>query len=356
MNRSELFRAYLRILTLLQRKPEGQTMRQLVARIGYPEPMVRRVFRHMDEMSENLLLERRAETGDLVYSLKRSRKRRPLLERLRPAEVLALVDAVDLVGPTPATADLRRQLLAGLVPRGDASGTTRLMLRLVKGPPPLYRDPAVMETVRAWEAAARAAACCEVTYRSGRGRTRTGRLDPLGTVYLAGPGVWHLVGRSGRNRIRTLPAERVTAVIRIGAGSAPARDFTLADHFSLSWGVDRGRVYDVVIRFAPVPENMLAKVNRQTAGRQRQIERRPDGGFIYRDRVQGLDELRRWLRGYGLGAELLAPAALRQKMRTSLERYLERVAAVEAAVETEVDAKVETEVENAAAVPDGPTP
>jgi predicted DNA-binding transcriptional regulator YafY len=50
----------------------------------------------------------------------------------------------------------------------------------------------------------------------------------------------------------------------------------------------------------------------------RAIDRRPDGSVEIAYRVADADELARWVLGWGAQAEILAPAALRDRVRMLL--------------------------------------
>lgn len=51
-----------------------------------------------------------------------------------------------------------------------------------------------------------------------------------------------------------------------------------------------------------------------------EIEELPDGGLILRFCVGGLDEVKRWVMGYGSHAEVLAPESLRQAVKEELKQ------------------------------------
>ena len=58
-----------------------------------------------------------------------------------------------------------------------------------------------------------------------------------------------------------------------------------------------------------------------------QIEELPDGGLILTVQVAGIEEVKRWLMGYGADVEVLEPAALREQIRREIE-ILQKIYAV----------------------------
>ena len=51
-----------------------------------------------------------------------------------------------------------------------------------------------------------------------------------------------------------------------------------------------------------------------------QIEELPSGGLILRLRVGGVDEVKRWIMGYGYHAEVLQPESLRAQFKDEAEK------------------------------------
>ena len=51
-----------------------------------------------------------------------------------------------------------------------------------------------------------------------------------------------------------------------------------------------------------------------------QIEKLPSGGLILRLRVGGVDEVKRWIMGYGIHAEVLEPESLRAQFKNEAEK------------------------------------
>lgn len=324
MNPSDLVQAFCRLDAGLWARPQGLTLAEMVQGAGVSPEAVGRLLAALDDLG--VLVQTEGSGGERHYTLRRRRGRQPLLPALTPAEWQAVLDALILAGGARPVFRLRQlvEQLAGI----PAGGPVR---RLVKGPPPLYRDAETGELVETWEMAAAARRQAEVHYRTARGAERTETVDPLGTVFVGWSGLWHLVLRDGKARIRTVPADRVLAVQLLDSRFRYPRGFSLHKWFAGSWGVERGPEYEVAIWFDAHPENVQQKVKRETLGRVgRTLVQQPDGTLVYRDRVSGLEELRRWLRGYGQSARVLAPPALRRRMRKSLERYLRRVAEVEA--------------------------
>jgi len=84
--------------------------------------------------------------------------------------------------------------------------------------------------------------------------------------------------------------------------------FDIRDYLDDAWGIIPGREkHDIVIRFTPRVARNVAELQWHHS---QQIEFDADGSCIMRVRVNGLDEIKWWIIGYGDQAEVLEPPEL----------------------------------------------
>ncbi|HEX7708180.1 MAG TPA: WYL domain-containing protein, partial [Thermoanaerobaculia bacterium] len=132
---------------------------------------------------------------------------------------------------------------------------------------------------------------------------------------------WYLIGKCHRNgQPRTFRLDRIGAVLPIGSGFERPKDFDVERWFESSWGVEAAgwgdaapsELHDIHIVFdaavAPLIEH-----GRHHAKEQK--EKRPDGRLDYRLRLGPLEELARWITGFGGAAVALEPPELVQRVR-----------------------------------------
>lgn len=213
---------------------------------------------------------------------------------------------------------------------------------LVKGR--YYRqEPAVEERVNDLEEACRGRRRVRFRYAAMSGETTERTADPLGLVYYWFQDAWYLVAGvcPGNDRaageIRHFRLDRMGEVEVTDEGFSPPDGFDLERHMAPCWGVERGELHRVRIRFHD-EGNVLARVRRETSHRDsaRFVPEPGGGSVIYTDEVSGLNELRVWVRSFGSSAEVLEPDQLRREVLESVERIVRRYSEAPAARPTGV--------------------
>jgi predicted DNA-binding transcriptional regulator YafY len=98
-------------------------------------------------------------------------------------------------------------------------------------------------------------------------------------------------------------------------------DFDLRAYFGDAWAVFRGdRSYHVEVRFAPEAAPLVIET---TWHHTQQARRHKDGSVTLTFRVDGLEEIARWLLGWAGWVEVVRPAELRAMVVEQLRRALE---------------------------------
>lgn len=144
-------------------------------------------------------------------------------------------------------------------------------------------------------------------YRSLWSRRQAWRgLDPYAVFHREN--TWYLVGHCHlRNEPRTFRLDRIAKARRLdGAFEPPA--FELNVFLQETWGVYRGRtLHEVVIHF----DSSLAPLIEEGAHHpEERIEKMGNGALKYRVAVSHLDEIARWIVGFGGAARAVEPPAL----------------------------------------------
>ena len=115
---------------------------------------------------------------------------------------------------------------------------------------------------------------------------------------------------------RTFRLDRVAEVREIGTRFTRPADFDLDRYLEHTWSIFRGRrLQEVVVHFQASLAPLLEHARHHASER---LARLPDGTIEYRLRVSHLDELARWLVGFGGQAQVLEPAELARQMRELL--------------------------------------
>lgn len=125
--------------------------------------------------------------------------------------------------------------------------------------------------------------------------------------------VWYVAAWCHENReIRTFRLDRFDEVRPRQKRFDPPSDFDLEAFLAKAWSVSRGREAHVVeVTFDAVLRPLFAR-GRHHPGEA--VTVLPDGSCRYRVHVSQLDEIARWLVGFGGLARVEAPEALRQQV------------------------------------------
>jgi predicted DNA-binding transcriptional regulator YafY len=137
---------------------------------------------------------------------------------------------------------------------------------------------------------------------------------------------WYLIARpEGSIDPLIYRVARFRSLRKLDATADVPDDFDLRAYFGDAWAVYRGgRSYDVELRFVP---EAAAPVTETTWHHSQRTRHHEDGSVTLSFRVDGLEEIARWLLGWSGWVEVLRPAEL----RTMVVGYLHRALALNAA-------------------------
>lgn len=139
--------------------------------------------------------------------------------------------------------------------------------------------------------------------------------------------LWYLVGHDlERSALRTYALPRITDVVVTKEQFQKPDDFTPEKFFANALGVLGGDGnFTVVIRFKPEIADLVREREWHESQEKREL---PNGGLELRLQLGALAEIERWVLSWGASAEVLKPAALREKIRAAAaalaETYAER--------------------------------
>jgi predicted DNA-binding transcriptional regulator YafY len=159
---------------------------------------------------------------------------------------------------------------------------------------------------------------------SNPGTTRTARVHP----YLIEPSsatlATYLIGfDETRNAMRTFRADRIVNPRMTPSTFVRPKDVELERTLAAAWDIVADQpLEEIVIRFTPEAASRASETRWHPS---QTSEREADGSLLWRARVSGLLEVRSWILGWGEGAEVLKPQALRddvaQTLRAAAARY-----------------------------------
>lgn len=133
---------------------------------------------------------------------------------------------------------------------------------------------------------------------------------------------WYVVGYSSLHKsVRTFKLLRIYQLKLLDKLFVPDKDFDLEKFFGYAWSmIPEGKLHRVVLRFSRKVANNVAEV---LWHKTQQLEWLRDGSLVLRATVDGLTEISWWVLGYGAEVEVMAPAALRNRIAGTAEKMLD---------------------------------
>jgi len=144
-------------------------------------------------------------------------------------------------------------------------------------------------------------------------------IRPLRLVFLGR--AWYLLAYSASHRqTRIFKLGRIRKLAVTKRTFDKPRDVDLEKHFGDAWCmIPEGKRYDIHLHFEPKVAGNVAEVQWHHTQR---VEWNPDGSLEFHAQVDGLGEISWWILGYGDQVEVLAPAALKKRIRQTAAAML----------------------------------
>jgi predicted DNA-binding transcriptional regulator YafY len=147
-------------------------------------------------------------------------------------------------------------------------------------------------------------------------------VDPYHLTYFNG-GLYLVAYCHQRKAVRVFAVERIRHAVVLRQRFEVPPGFDVARYLERAWGVIQGDLVTVKVAFA----RPLARYIRERLWHPSQRFRDlPDGRLEITLRVADTLEVRRWILGYGVQAEVIEPAAMREALRAEAQALMERLA------------------------------
>lgn len=139
----------------------------------------------------------------------------------------------------------------------------------------------------------------------------TTELSPYHLLY--NQRAWYVLGKSSVHKaVRTFKLNRIKELNVSNRCFVDEGNFDVSEYIGRAWSmIPEGRIYNVKLRFLPKVADNVAEVQWHST---QTVTRNKDGSIITEFRVDGLDEIIWWILGYGDQVQVLAPAALRERI------------------------------------------
>jgi predicted DNA-binding transcriptional regulator YafY len=164
------------------------------------------------------------------------------------------------------------------------------------------------ETLTAVQEAVQRQCAIEIDYFTmSRGKATRRRVAPY-KIWFYGE-TFYLIGYCAmRNGIRLFAMDRIKQIHLTEDTFDIPDDFDAESFMASSFGVFQGEPVKVRIRFSP---EAAGYVSEKMWHPSQTLAPEPDGSTVFTAEVAGIDEIKRWIMGWGSAAQVLEPAALR---------------------------------------------
>lgn len=284
-----------------------RTVAALAERFGVSE---RTVFRDLEDLEARYPLERNPEGSG--YRMPRDAFLPAIALEIEEAALLRAVIGAPLLNRRgSAVARVARALEGKLARALTAFEETPVALRLAavdrSGPQAEEILPALAEAIRRGRAV-------DIVYESlsGRDQRPTHRgLEPWEVFHRGG--AWYVVGLCRVHREpRIFRLDRISAIGLLDQPAARPQDFDLEGFLGGAWEVFFGRQrHEVVLEFAPALAPLVRNARHHEGETLRAL---PSGAHEYRVTLNALDEIARWVVGFGGAVRVVAPEELRRRV------------------------------------------
>ena len=154
-------------------------------------------------------------------------------------------------------------------------------------------------------------------YTASRDELNERTVDPYHLHNIRGD--WYLIAFCHRRgEVRDFLVSRIRRLKVLPYRFDKDPSFSLDEYLSKGFIAERGKEpVEVVIKFDAYQARWIRERRWHPS---QEMEELPSGELILRLRVGGLDEVKRWVMGYGSHAEVLRPESLRREIREEIER------------------------------------
>jgi|GEM_PF-7060005 len=157
----------------------------------------------------------------------------------------------------------------------------------------------------------------KIKYKGNRGDIIDLTVNPSGLIYLDYKDMWYLVVQNNRTSLY-----RLDKIIQVEVVEGSLSGFN-KDLFEESFGVSSEELEDIIIRFDKEQFIYKKLIKYKAVHKSAEIIETEDS-YILKDKVRGVLEIKRWIRGFGKSAYIIEPRRLREDIIKDLDLMIKR--------------------------------
>ena len=128
-------------------------------------------------------------------------------------------------------------------------------------------------------------------------------------------GIWYLIGFCHlRGKIRTFRVDRIRKVEVLDTSFKIPSDFDIDKYFKESWAILKGQKTKVRLKFSKEISEFVSECIWHPS---QKLSKNKDGSLTAEFEIEGLNEIKIWILGFGASVEVLEPKELRDELKTT---------------------------------------
>ena len=156
-------------------------------------------------------------------------------------------------------------------------------------------------------------------------------IDPYALIFRRHS--WYLLGFCHlREEIRIFRLNRIYKVTLTDKSFEKKPDFSIEKFFKDSWEIYQGEPTEVKLRFFGKAVKVIESGQHHSS---ENLNKQEDGSLLYSVRVSGIEEISRWILGFGDMAEVLEPKELRENIKETIQK-MQKIYSKSPSVKSEV--------------------
>ncbi|HEX9911991.1 MAG TPA: YafY family protein [candidate division Zixibacteria bacterium] len=141
-------------------------------------------------------------------------------------------------------------------------------------------------------------------------------IDPYALIFRRHS--WYLLGFCHlREQIRVFRLNRIYKVTLTDKNFEKRPDFSIEEFFKNSWEIYQGEPTKVKLKFSGKAVKVIESGQHHTS---ENLSKQNDGSLVYSVKVSGIEEISRWVLGFGEMVEVLEPEELRVNIKETVQK------------------------------------
>jgi predicted DNA-binding transcriptional regulator YafY len=158
-----------------------------------------------------------------------------------------------------------------------------------------------------------------IAYHTMSRNSRSTRIVAPYTIWFFDDSFYMIAYCTVRKAVRIFAVDRISDPEITEDTFEKPDDFNAEDFMKASFGVFKGDVLRVKVRFAP---EVAGYIREKRWHESQRITDNPDGSILFEAEVEGSDEIRFWLLSWGARADVLEPESLRRSIHEEARKIL----------------------------------